>query len=113
MMNEQVQSVEDEVATVNVGATVIEPSQPEEKVRIEEFKISNDAVLSKVKELIRKGNIRSIALKNSSGRTLVEIPLTVGVVGGLVGAVFFPVVAALTAVGVLAAQLTIVVARKE
>ncbi len=112
-MNEQVESFENQVATVDVGATVLEPSMPEEKVRVEEFKISNDAVLTKVKELIRKGNIRSIALKNNSGRTLVEIPLTVGVLGGLVGAVFFPVVAALTAVGVLAAQLTIVVVRKE
>jgi hypothetical protein len=109
-MNEQVR-VED-TAPVDVNATVVEPSVQTEAIRVEEFKIDNDAVLTKVKNLIRQGNIRSIMVKNSSGRTLVEIPLTVGVLGGLVGAVFFPVVAALTAIGVLAAKLTIVIARK-
>lgn len=113
-MNEQLEHIEENSATVEVKATVVEPSiHTEEKLRVEEFKISGDALVAKVKELLHKGNIRSIIIKNRSGRVLVEIPLTVGVVGGVVGAVVFPLVAAIAAIGALATNLTIVIARKE
>ena len=113
-MNEQVERIEDKVETVEVGSTVVEPSvHIEEKVRIEEFKISGDALLTKVKELLHKGNVRSIMIKNRSERTLVEIPLTVGILGSVMGAILFPVAAAITAIGALAGNLTIVIARKE
>jgi len=112
-MNEQAERIEDRVASFEVGSTSVEPSvQTEEKVRVEELKISGDAVVAKVKELLRKGNIRYLIIKNGSGRTLVEVPLTVGVIGGAVTAVVFPVAAAIAAVGALVASLTIVIARK-
>jgi hypothetical protein len=76
-----------------------------EKMRKEEFKVSGEKVLSKVKELIHEGNIRRIILKNEEGKTLIEIPLTVGVVG----AVLLPVWAAIGAIAALAANLIIVV----
>jgi len=70
-MNEQLERVEEKSATVEVGATVVEPSvHTEEKVWIEEFKISGNAVVAKVKELLHQGNIRSIIVKNKSGRIL-------------------------------------------
>jgi ABC-type uncharacterized transport system ATPase subunit len=113
-MNEQLERIEEQVAAGSVEVTVVEPSEKtEEKIRVEELKISGDALVAKIKELIAQGNIRCIIIKNGSGRTLVEIPLTVGVVSGVVGAIVFPVAAALTAIGVLAAHLTIVIARKE
>ena len=49
----------------------------------EEFTVSGDAVLAKVKELIHEGNIRRLSIKNEEGRTLIEIPLTIGVIGTL------------------------------
>lgn len=113
-MNEQLERIEEQVTTDAIEVTVVETSEKtEEKIRVEEFKISGDALVAKIKELIHKGNIRSIIIKNASGRTLVEIPLTVGVVGGVVGAIAFPIAAALAAIGAFAAHLTIVVARKE
>lgn len=113
-MNEQLERIQDQVTTDAIEVTVVETSEKtEEKIRVEEFKISGDALVAKIKELIHKGNIRSIIIKNASGRTLVEIPLTVGVVGGVVGAIAFPIAAALAAIGAFAAHLTIVVARKE
>jgi len=42
-----------------------------------------------VKELVHEGNIRRILIKNEEGKTLIEIPLTLGVVG----AVLLPVMA--------------------
>jgi hypothetical protein len=84
----------------------------EEKVTVEEYKISGNDLVAKVKELIHQGNIRRIIIKNEEGRTLVEIPMTVGVVGGVLGAAMFPVVAAVGAIGALVAHLTVAIERK-
>lgn len=73
----------------------------------EEFRVSGEAVLSKVKELVREGNVRRITIKNDDGRTLIEIPLTLGVIG----TVLLPVWAAIGAIAALAANLTIAVER--
>lgn len=82
-------------------------SDNQQKNTTEEFTISGDAVISKVKELVREGNVRRIIVKNDEGRTMIEIPLTLGVVG----AVLLPVWAALGAIAALAASLTITVER--
>jgi cellobiose-specific phosphotransferase system component IIB len=55
-----------------------------EKVRTEEFAVSGDMLVAKIKELVHEGNIRRIVIKNEQGRTLINVPLTVGVVGVLV-----------------------------
>ncbi|MGK7908120.1 MAG: DUF4342 domain-containing protein [Synechococcus sp.] len=78
-------------------------------VRVEEFAIDGDKLVAKVKELIHEGNIRRIIVKNEEGLVLIEIPLTVGVVGGVIGAALFPVIAALGAIGALVARLRIVI----
>ncbi len=61
--------------------------------------------MAKVKELVHEGNIRRIIIKNEEGKTLIEIPLTLGVVG----AVLLPVLAAVGAIEALVADCTIVV----
>ena len=84
-----------------------------EKVTVEEFSINGDSLVGKVKELIHAGNIRRIIIKHSEGQTLIEIPLTVGVVGGVLGAALFPVVTAVAVIGSMVAHLTIVVEKGE
>lgn len=84
-----------------------------EKVTAEEFKISGDVLVSKIKELIAQGNIRRIILKNEEGQTLIEIPMTVGVIGTVIGAALFPVVAAVGVIGAMVAHLTVVIERQE
>ncbi len=81
----------------------------EQKVRTEEFKVTGDAVIAKIKELVHEGNVRRITIKNEQGQTLIEIPLTFGVVG----AVLLPVWAAIGAIAALAAHLTIVVEKVD
>ncbi len=76
-----------------------------EEVHKEEFHVTGDALISKLKELLHEGNIRRIIIKNEEGKILIEIPLTVGVVG----AVLLPVWAALGALAALAARFTIVI----
>ncbi|HNW31171.1 MAG TPA: DUF4342 domain-containing protein [Caldisericia bacterium] len=80
-----------------------------EKCRTEEFQISGEKVIEKIKELVHEGNIRRIIIKNDHGSTLIEIPLTLGVVG----AVLLPVWAAIGAIAALVAKMTIVVERVE
>ena len=76
---------------------------------IQEFKLTGDSVLNKLKELVHEGNVRKIIVRHPDGRTLVEFPLTAGVVGALL----LPMWAALGAIVALAADMTIVVERKE
>lgn len=82
---------------------------PEEKVRTEEFRVNGDAVVSKIKEIIHEGSVRRIILKDESGRTFIEVPLTIGVVG----AVLIPVWAALGAIAAMVAKMTIVVEKVD
>jgi hypothetical protein len=122
-MNEPIDAIREEATDAQVDIAPVKPEaeltpvQPEiessEKVSVEEFKINGDALVAKVKELIHQGNIRRIIIKNEEGHTLIEIPLTIGVVGGVVSAALFPLIAALGAIGALVAKLTIVIERKE
>ena len=76
-----------------------------EKTRTEEFRVSGEELLSKLKEIIHEGNVRRVILKDEEGITLIEIPLSVGVIG----AVLLPVWAAIGAIAAVAAKLTLVV----
>ncbi|WP_421655063.1 DUF4342 domain-containing protein [Leptothermofonsia sp. ETS-13] len=108
--------VQDTLQTIEVKTTPVVTDSPQEPpkedVRVEEFKISGDALVSKIKELIHQGNIRRIILKTEEGNTLIEIPLTVGVVGGVLSAAIFPVIAAIGVIGALVAHLTVVIEKK-
>ncbi len=77
--------------------------------RTEEFKVSGDSLLSKIREIIHEGNIRRITIKNEEGLSLIEIPLTLGVIG----AVLLPVWAAIGAIAALAVNYRIVVEKIE
>lgn len=79
------------------------------RTRTEEFQIDGDQLVAKIKELLHEGNIRRITIKDDQGQTLIEIPLTIGVVG----VVLLPVVAAVGAIAVLVAKCTIVLEKVE
>ncbi|MDB5186322.1 MAG: hypothetical protein JWL85_845 [Candidatus Saccharibacteria bacterium] len=76
--------------------------------RKEEFKVKGDELLKKVKEIIAEGNVRRITVKNKEGKTIVELPLTVGVVG----AVLAPPLAAIGAIAALVTECSILVERE-
>jgi hypothetical protein len=80
-----------------------------EKVRTEEFSVSGDMLVAKIKELVHEGNIRRIVIKNEQGRTLIDVPLSVGVVGVLVA----PQLAALGAIAALVSHGTVIVEKVE
>jgi hypothetical protein len=80
-----------------------------EKSRTEELTVNGEELVSTVKELVHQGNIRRITVKNRDGKSLIEIPLTLGVVGILL----LPTLAALGAVAALVTECTIVIERVD
>src|SRR5512146_741084 len=81
----------------------------EEKVRTEEFRVNGEELLGKIKELVHQGNIRRIIIKNKEGTTVLEIPLTFGVVGALL----VPSLAAVGAIAALLTEATVVVEKTD
>jgi hypothetical protein len=79
------------------------------KVRTEEIQAQGEELVGKIKELVRQGNIRRVSIKNEEGKTLVDIPLTLGVVGAL----FLPQLAALGAIAALVTKCTIVIEKVD
>ena len=79
------------------------------QVRTEEFTIDGERLVATVKRLIQEGNVRRIGVRDREGKTLIEIPLTIG----LVGALLLPTLAALGAVAALVTECTLVIERIE
>jgi hypothetical protein len=79
---------------------------------IDTFKLDRenvDRVIARIEELIHEGNVRRVIVKDAGGVTLIEVPLTFG----LIGAALVPVWAAIAAIAAIAADFTIQVERKE
>jgi len=75
----------------------------------EEYEVRGEDLLSRIKELVREGNIRRITIRSEQGNTLIEIPLAIGVVG----AMLLPVWASVGALAALVTNCTIAVERRE
>jgi uncharacterized protein DUF4342 len=79
------------------------------KVIYEEFKVQGKDLVEKLKALVHEGNIRRIIIKDRSGNTFLEIPLTVAAVG----VIAVPVLAAVGALAALVSDFTIVLEKAE
>lgn len=78
------------------------------KKQKEEFKVEGKRVVSKVKELIKEGNVRKIIVKDNKGKTIMSMPVNVGVLG----AIFLPPLVVLGALAAMVTSCTITVERK-
>lgn len=74
----------------------------------EELTANGEEVVERVKQIVEEGNVRRVTIKQD-GRTLVEFPLTFGVVGALLA----PQLAALGAIAALVSRCSITVEREE
>jgi hypothetical protein len=72
----------------------------------ESFKVAADQLVDAVRRLVHEGNVRRVIIKQE-GRTVVEFPLTIGVVG----TVLAPVLAAVGAIAAYMTECTIEVER--
>ena len=110
--NEEAVQPEAEVDGVEVEVEVDEVQEESEegtREKSEEYSVCGEDLLSRVKELVREGNIRRITIRSDEGNTLIEIPLAIGVVG----AMLLPVWAAIGAIAALVTNCTIAVERRE
>ncbi|MBA2287891.1 MAG: DUF4342 domain-containing protein [Ktedonobacteraceae bacterium] len=78
----------------------------------EDLQVMGEQLVARVKELIHEGNVRRLIIKQD-GRTLIEIPLAVGLVGGIVGVFTAPMWAAIGAIGALVSKVTVEVVRSD
>jgi CBS domain-containing protein len=82
---------------------------PVKTIPTEEYKVSADDLVKTVKKLIHEGNVRRILVKDEKGKTLIDMPVTIGVVGTILA----PWLAALGVIGAMATNCTIVVEREK
>ena len=80
-----------------------------EQTRVEELQVDGDQIIDKVKELVSEAGVRRLVIKNGDGKTLIDIPLAVGVAGALVK----PKLVALGAIVAMLTHGTILVERVE
>ncbi|MCW3996920.1 MAG: DUF4342 domain-containing protein [Candidatus Bathyarchaeota archaeon] len=79
------------------------------KVSSEEFSVAGSKLVDKVTELLHEGNVTRVIVKDETGKTLLEIPATIGVIGVVIA----PWAVALGAIAALVANCRIVVERRE
>ncbi len=77
----------------------------------EELRVDTENLIAKFKELINEGNVHRISFRNDEGKTLFEVPLTMGVAGAAAMIFLAPALAALGVIAALMKQVTIVVER--
>ena len=83
-------------------------SKSKTEAAFERVTVAGEDLLRKVKEIIAEGNVRRISIKDKNGKSVVELPLTVGVVG----AALAPVLAAVGAIAALVTECTIIIERQ-
>lgn len=81
----------------------------EQKFKTEEFRVEGERLIAKIKELFHEGNVRRVIIKDKDGKTVMEIPVTLGVVGMLLA----PQLAAIGAIAALLTEATLVVEKVE
>lgn len=81
----------------------------DKKTFVEEIEVTAENLADSIKNLIHEGNVRHIVVKNPEGHTIMEIPVSVGVIGALLA----PMLAAVGAIAVYAADFKIEVTRDE
>ena len=78
----------------------------------EKFTVSGSQLVDKVKQLIHEGNIRKVRLLHE-GRTVIELPLSIGAPAAALGILAVPVLAAIGAFAALVTECTIEVEKME
>jgi len=76
---------------------------------VEEFEVASDELVKKTKEILHEGNVNKLIVEDEEGKILLEIPVTVG----LVGAILAPWLAALGAIAAIATKCKIKVEKRE
>jgi len=88
-----------------MSTTFEAPVEIKAESRSHRVSVRGEELLAKVRELIHQGNVRRIIVINEQGQTLLEIPLTAGVIASIVA----PVLVAVGAIAALAQSYTLLI----
>ena len=77
----------------------------------ENIEVAADQLVGRVQEMVGQGNVRRLVIKQE-GRALLDIPLTAGVLGGVITLWLAPMLAALVAIAGLVARVEVVIERE-
>jgi hypothetical protein len=75
----------------------------------EEYRVAGKDLVDRVTQLLHEGNVTRLIVKDEAGKTLLEIPATIGVLGVVIA----PWLAALGVIAALVTNCTLVVERRE
>ena len=84
-----------------------------ENIRTEEYVFSGDEVIAKIKELLHEGNVRRMTIYSDSGTVLLDVPLTIGLVGATAAAVLAPILSTIAVFAGLLLKIKVKVERIE
>lgn len=101
------QDMRDDIAYADTTNTTIRDDE-QYHTKTEVLTVSGGNLMSSLAHIIRQGNAFRITVKDQQGTTLLDIPVGVGVVG----TALFPSIAAISIVGVMVADLRIVIEKK-
>ncbi len=78
----------------------------------EKIQVSGSQLVNKVKELVREGNVRRVRIIHE-GKTLIDIPLTVGASVAAATVLLLPVIAAIGAIAGMVTDCTLEIERVD
>jgi hypothetical protein len=84
-----------------------------EEVRTEEYVFSGDEIIAKIKELLHEGNVRRMTIYSDSGTVLLDVPLTIGLVGTAAAVVLAPILTTITMLAGVLLKIKVKVERIE
>lgn len=85
----------------------------QKKTTFEEIKTTGSELLDRLKELADQGNTRRAIIRNNKGKTLLEVPLTVGVAGAGALSILTPFLSAIGFFALMLTDCTLVVERYD
>jgi hypothetical protein len=88
-----------------IMSTTVETTEPARETPTQRIRVRGEELLAKVRELIHEGNARRIIVIGDDGATLLEIPLTAGIVGTMMA----PALVAVGAIAALATNYTLLI----
>jgi hypothetical protein len=79
----------------------------------DEIQVTGNELVERIKKLVAEGNVRRLIIRKPGGESLLEIPLTAGVVAGGTVTLLAPVLAAVGALAALLAEFKVEIVRTD
>ncbi len=106
--NEQI-NTEEQIQAEQVQAEEVR----EEEIRTEEYVFNGDELVAKIKELFHEGNVRRLTIYSESGTVLLDVPLTMGLVGVTAAVVLAPIFSTIAVLAAILVRLKVKIERVE